>query len=150
MKLLLTENLPRRHTAGGRTNKQERSNERKQNDDRSDYVWRTYRGQTAASVTRKPAAPTAGIVTEKHYTPAELAAMWNFSPSTIRRLISDEQGVLRLAGLGPTAGKRSYTTYSVPASVADRIHQRLREQPLKTVLPRRNPRRVVFFRDGDG
>jgi hypothetical protein len=101
-------------------------------------------------MTPKPAGATAGIVEEKHYTPAELAAMWNFSPGTIRRLLKDEQGVLRLQGLGPTAGKRQYTTYSIPESVATRIHQRLSHQPLQTQLPRRAPRSVVFLRDRNG
>jgi hypothetical protein len=88
-------------------------------------------------------------MTEPHYTPAELAAMWNFSAGTIRRMIQDEQGVLRLQGLGPTAGKRSYTTYSVPASVAVRLHERLSNKRLHTQLPGRTPRRIVFFRNGD-
>jgi hypothetical protein len=88
-----------------------------------------------------------GVMVEKHYTPAELAAMWNFSAATIRRLIQDEQGVLRLQGMGPTAGKRTYTTYSIPASVAARIHQRLTHKPLKTALPSRQPRSVILLRD---
>lgn len=86
-------------------------------------------------------------VEERHYRPAELAAMWNFSPGTIRRLIQDEQGVLRLQGVGEATGKRRYTTYSVPASVANRIYQRLSHQPLQTVTPRNNPRTVVLLRD---
>lgn len=90
------------------------------------------------------------LVEERHYTPAELGAMWGFSAGTIRRMIQDEQGVLRLQGMGATTGKRPYTTYSIPASVATRIYQRLREQPLKTVTASRNPRRVVFLRDRNG
>jgi hypothetical protein len=98
-------------------------------------------------MTPKPAAPTAGIVEERHYNPTELGAMWGFSPATIRRLIADEQGVLRLQGMGATAGRRAYCTYSIPASVAARIHERLRHKPLKLALPSRNPRRVVLLRD---
>ncbi len=103
-------------------------------------------------VTKKPAANPAGTpvpatIEERHYSPAQLAAMWNFSPAKIRQLLRDEQGVLRLQGLGPSAGKRTYTTYSVPASVAARIHQRLSDQPLKPTKAGRNPRRVVFLRD---
>jgi hypothetical protein len=84
---------------------------------------------------------------ERHYKPAELAAMWGFSAGTVRRLIQDELGVLRLQGVGPTAGKRQYTTYSIPASVAARIHERLTHKPLQAALPRRNPRSVVFLRN---
>jgi hypothetical protein len=75
--------------------------------------------------------------------------MWGFSAATWRRLIQDEPDVLRLQGLGPTAGKRGYCTYSVPASVALRLYQRLREQPFKTVTASRHPRRVVLLRNTD-
>ena len=84
---------------------------------------------------------------EKHYTPQELASMWRLSPATIRKLIRNEQGVLKLQGLGSACGKRSYTTFSIPESVALRLHQRLTQEPLQTQLPRRHPRRVVLLRN---
>jgi hypothetical protein len=84
---------------------------------------------------------------EKHYTPAELAAMWHLSPATIRKLVRNEPGVLKLQGDGSAHGKRSYTTFSIPESVALRVHERLAQQPLQTQLPRRDPRRVVFLRN---
>lgn len=84
---------------------------------------------------------------EQHYTPKQLAGLWNLSTDTIRNLIRNEVGVLRLEGLGPSIGKRSYTTYSIPESVATRIHQRLTQQPLQQLSPLRNPRRVELFRD---
>ena len=93
----------------------------------------------------RPAA-NAAVGTEPHFSPAELAANWGYSAATWRRLIQDEPGVLRLQGMG-AAGKRTYTTYSVPASVAARIYQRLRDKPLKLALPSRNPRTVVLLRD---
>ena len=89
-------------------------------------------------------------IEEKHYKPAELAAMWGFSTTTIRRLIADEPDVLRLQGMGATSGKRQYTTYSVPASVAVRLHERLSHKPLKTKATGRAPRRVVLLRDRNG
>ncbi len=99
-------------------------------------------------MTHRPTVPTVGAPpNEKHYTPAECAENWGFSAATWRRLIQDEPDVLRLQGLGPTAGKRGYTTYSVPASVAARIYQRLSYKPLKLALPSRNPRTVKFLRD---
>lgn len=76
--------------------------------------------------------------------------MWGFSPGTVRNLIKDELGVLRLQGIGESVGRRKYTTYSVPASVATRIYQRLSENTLKAVPPRRHPRRVVLLRDRNG
>ena len=87
------------------------------------------------------------LVDERHYRPAELAALWGFSPGTIRNLIKDELGVLRLEGPGASTGRRAYTTYSVPASVAARIHERLAHRTLQPEPTRRNPRRVVFLRD---
>ena len=84
---------------------------------------------------------------EKHYTPSELAAMWRLSPATIRKLVRNEPGVLKLQGDGSAHGKRSYTTFSIPESVALRVHERLAQEPLQTQLPRRDPRRVVFLRN---
>ena len=84
---------------------------------------------------------------EKYYTPQELASMWRFSATTIRRLIRNEAGVLKLQGMGAAYGKRAYTTFSIPESVALRLRERLTQEPLQTQLPRRNPRRVVLLRN---
>jgi hypothetical protein len=105
------------------------------------------RKRVAASLPARPAAHS--LTEEKHYTPKELAALWGFSPATIRNLIRDEPGVLRLEGMGQSHGRRSYTTYSIPESVALRVHERLAQKPLKAQLPRRDPRRVVFLRNRD-
>jgi hypothetical protein len=100
----------------------------------------------------RPTAPTVGAPPpiEKHYTPAECAANWGFSAGTWRRLVADEPDVLRLQGLGPTADKRPYTTYSIPASVADRVRQRLAHRPLQPAKSTRRPRRVVLLRNENG
>src|SRR5690242_17526216 len=99
------------------------------------------------SCQQEPAAPVAHrLLEEKHYTPKELAALFHFSPATVRKLVRNEPGVLKLQGEGVAYGKRSYTTFSVPESVALRLHQRLTQEPLQTQLPRRNPRRVVLLR----
>jgi hypothetical protein len=97
-------------------------------------------------MTGRPAVGAAGME-ETHYKPAVLAAKWGFSAGTIRRLIADELGVLRLQGIGESAGRRKYTTYSVPASVAARLYERLANKPFKVALPRRNARTVKFLRD---
>ena len=73
--------------------------------------------------------------------------MWRFSATTIRKLIRNEPGVLKLQGMGTAYGKRAYTTFSIPESVALRIRERLTQEPLQTQLPRRNPRRVVLLRN---
>jgi hypothetical protein len=87
------------------------------------------------------------ISEEKHYTPSELASMWHFSPATIRKIVRNEAGVLKLQGMGSSYGKRSYTTFSIPESVAFRIHERLTQESFETKIPRRKQRRVVFVRD---
>lgn len=58
---------------------------------------------------------------EKHYRVSELARMWSLGRETCRRLCMNEPGVIKIR-LGR---KKAHTTYSVPASVAARIHTRL-------------------------
>ena len=69
------------------------------------------------------------LATEQHYSPQALAALWGLSDETIRRLVADEPGVLRIGSGSRRAGRRlvrGYTTYRIPASVAERLHARLR------------------------
>src|SRR5207302_1147915 len=96
---------------------------------------------------QRPNTSARTLSEEKYYTPQELASMWRFSPATIRKLLRNEPGVLKLQGMGSAHGKRSYTTFSIPESVALRVRERLTQEPLKAQLPRRNPRRVVFLRN---
>ena len=58
---------------------------------------------------------------ERHYRIGELAELWNLGRETVRLLVKDEQGVIRVR-LGR---KKAHTIYSVPESVAERIHTRL-------------------------
>ncbi|HWQ52966.1 MAG TPA: hypothetical protein VN442_04725 [Bryobacteraceae bacterium] len=58
---------------------------------------------------------------EKHYTVSELAELWNLDRETVRRLVKDEPDVVNLRR-GP---QRARTTYTVPESVARRIHTKL-------------------------
>lgn len=58
---------------------------------------------------------------EPHFSVSQLATLWRFSRHTIRRMVMNEPDVLRLK-IGP---KGKHTTYSVPQSVARRIHSRL-------------------------
>jgi hypothetical protein len=58
---------------------------------------------------------------ERHYRIAELCDLWGIGRETLRKILVDEPGVVRIR-----MGCRKYhTTYSVPASVAERIHARL-------------------------
>lgn len=62
---------------------------------------------------------------EDHFSIADLAKQWRISRESIRLLILDETGVIRLS-----LGKTSMCRYSVPASVARRIHTRLCTAPV--------------------
>jgi len=59
--------------------------------------------------------------TEKHYRLGDLARMWGLGRETLRRLFAVEPGVIKMR-LGK---KRAHTTYSIPESVAARVHTRL-------------------------
>ena len=58
---------------------------------------------------------------ERHYRIGDLAEMWQLGRETVRLLVKDERGVIRVR-LGR---KKAHTIYSVPESVAARIHTRL-------------------------
>lgn len=58
---------------------------------------------------------------EQHHSVSELSALWSLGRETVRRLVKDEPGVVKIR-LGR---KESNARYSVPASVAQRIHTRL-------------------------
>lgn len=58
---------------------------------------------------------------ERHYRIGELAAKWQLGRETVRLLVKDERGVIKIR-LGR---KRAHTIYSLPESVAVRIHTRL-------------------------
>ena len=58
---------------------------------------------------------------ERHYRIGELANKWQLGRETVRLLVKDDRGVIKIR-LGR---KRAHTIYSVPESVAARIHTRL-------------------------
>ena len=60
---------------------------------------------------------------ERHYTVAEIAAMWNLSKDTVRRMFQNEPGVLVL-GARPSGRKRGYLTLRIPQAVLERVHSR--------------------------
>ena len=58
---------------------------------------------------------------ERHYRISELAELWNLGRETLRMLVKDEDGVIKVR-LG---GRKAHTIYSVSESVARLIHTRL-------------------------
>jgi hypothetical protein len=58
---------------------------------------------------------------EKHYRIGELAEMWGLGRETVRRLVKDDPGVIKIR----MGRKKSHTLYSIPESAARRIHTRL-------------------------
>ncbi len=68
------------------------------------------------------------LATERHFTPTQLAELWNMSPSTVRELFAEEEGVIRLGEPSRREGKklvRSYYSMRIPESVATRVHDSL-------------------------
>jgi hypothetical protein len=58
---------------------------------------------------------------EKHYRVRELAQLWGLGRETLRVIVKDEPGVIKIR----MGRKKAHTTYSVPESVAQRIHTHL-------------------------
>jgi hypothetical protein len=61
---------------------------------------------------------------ERHYSPSEVAELWQFNVETIRQLFQDERGVVVLQA-PVKKGKRTYKTIRIPHSVLERVHKRL-------------------------
>jgi hypothetical protein len=59
---------------------------------------------------------------ERHYTVAEIGALWNLSIDSVRKLFRNEPGVLAI-GTIRARGKRQYLTLRIPASVLERVHR---------------------------
>jgi hypothetical protein len=70
-----------------------------------------------------PGPPTPTFA-ERHYSVAEVAAMWSLSQDAVRKIFQAEPGVLVLGGHG-SPHKRRYTTLRIPESVLQRVHRRL-------------------------
>jgi hypothetical protein len=58
---------------------------------------------------------------EKHYRICERARIWGLGRETVRKLVKDDPGVVKVR-LGRN---KAHTVYSVPESVARKIHTRL-------------------------
>ena len=62
------------------------------------------------------------LMSEKHYTPDELAKLWHVSGNTVRRMFHDVDGVM-LLDRAETMHKRAHCSMRIPASVAQRIYE---------------------------
>jgi hypothetical protein len=58
---------------------------------------------------------------ERHYRIGELARMWGLGRETVRKLVKDDPGVIKIR----MGRKKAHTIYSVPESAASRIHTQL-------------------------
>jgi hypothetical protein len=58
---------------------------------------------------------------EKHYRISDLARLWGLGRETVRKLVKDDPGVVKVR----MGQKKTHTIYSVPESAAHRIHTRL-------------------------
>ena len=58
---------------------------------------------------------------EPHFTIADLAKQWRLGRETVRLLVKDEPGVLKIR----MGRRKALTRYSVPESVARRVHVKL-------------------------
>jgi hypothetical protein len=65
--------------------------------------------------------PVENSTFEKHYRVNELARMWGLGRETVRLLVKDDPGVIKIR----MGRKKAHTIYSVPESAASRIHTRL-------------------------
>ncbi len=69
-------------------------------------------------------ADDADVLSDRFYSPSELAEKWGLSVDKIRRLFETESGVLKLGSANPKH-KRRYLTLRIPERVAIRIYNRL-------------------------
>lgn len=76
------------------------------------------------SVAQIATASATDTFLDRHLTLAEVAAMWNISHEKARRLFQNEPGVLRFTQRS-AFGRREYSSYRVPESVARRVRLRL-------------------------
>jgi Sigma-70, region 4 len=77
----------------------------------------------AKQLPSRESSPVVDTFEERHYTLAEIAAMWRISREKARRLFHNEPGVMCFQGLKNNV--REYNTYRVPESVARRVRLRL-------------------------
>jgi hypothetical protein len=76
--------------------------------------------QAALALERRYMPPNDSFA-EKHYRVSDLAKLWGLGRETVRKLVKDDPGVIKIR----MGRKRAHTVYSVPESAVRRIHTRL-------------------------
>ena len=100
------------------------------------------RSQIAPSETTRNYSANSLAALEKHYSVAALAKLWLFSESTVRRIFSNEPGVLKLVH-EETRYKRRYTSLRIPEHIAKQVHRRLEGSPSENFQRMSNGRKPV-------
>jgi hypothetical protein len=62
---------------------------------------------------------------ERHYSAAEIAALWGLSVGFVRRFFEKEPGVVVFESPRAYGRRRRYRTLRIPESVIERVHRRL-------------------------
>jgi transcriptional regulator GlxA family with amidase domain len=75
---------------------------------------------------KKPVQPVTSEAFEKNYSILEIAEMWSLSERTIRRMFSEEDGIVNWKH-PESRRKRGYQTLRIPESVMLRVYQRIRK-----------------------
>jgi hypothetical protein len=65
--------------------------------------------------------PSVDTTFEAHYTIGDLSKRWRIGRETVRLLVKDEPGVVKIR----MGRRKAMTRYSVPESVARRVHTKL-------------------------
>ena len=60
---------------------------------------------------------------ERHFTPRELARIWQLDETTIRRIFQDQPGVMKIGKANRRDGKRDYVTLRIPESIAAEVYR---------------------------
>jgi hypothetical protein len=110
---MATDNMTAKITPNGRGNPMTPTRQRRFSDQEI--------AQASASMPSTGSSAPGHAAFERHYRIGELAQTWQLGRETVRLLVKDEPGVIRIR-LGR---KKAHTNYSVPESVAVRIHTRL-------------------------
>jgi MerR HTH family regulatory protein len=79
---------------------------------------------------RRVKGATNSDVPKEFYSVAEVAALWNLSTDSIRRLFAEEPGVITLGDGAARRGKRKRVTLRIPKSVLERVHRKPRTSGL--------------------
>ena len=78
---------------------------------------------TAAKLEQFPNRGAEPRMCERHYSPAELAELWNLSADTVRRMFENEPGILVFENPVRSSSRR-FRTLRIPESVAQRVYMR--------------------------